>query len=80
MTSQYGAYVLLDKRGYMHTRASTRPRARAHACACERTHICTYSFSTATIIRERASVLRYTYIGCLVWYYHLRKHAVLQIF
>ena len=70
MTSQYGAYGLymLDKEGYTHARVCTRPRVRAEALARARTHthiyICyIYCFSTATVIRERASVLRYTYIG-----------------
>jgi hypothetical protein len=45
MTTQYGAY------------AWKRPRARAPALA--HTQICNnYCFSTATMIRERASVLR----------------------
>ena len=49
---------MLDKEGY--------PRARAH------THrrICnTYCFSTAEVIRESTSMLRYTYIACLVTYH-----------
>ena len=50
-------------------------QAHAHAHALEHKHahahthtrICNiYRFSTATIIRERASILRYTYIVCLV--------------
>ena len=61
---------MLDKQGYtrarMHT--PTRPGKRTHA----RTHtqkICTiYCFPTATMIRERASKLRYTYIACFVYY------------
>ena len=44
---------MLDKQGYMH--------ARTHRQICN-----TYCFSTATITRERASLLRYTYIACLV--------------
>ena len=59
---------MLDKQGYMHARACTRLRAWAHA----RTHAHTqskyniYCFSTATIIRERALILLYTYIAGLV--------------
>jgi hypothetical protein len=50
----------------------TRPHARVHAQthALARTHRAIsniYSFSTA-LIRERASMLRYTYIACLVVY------------
>ena len=70
---------MLDKPGYMHTRAFTRPRARAHV----RTSLSTlpptqirniYCFSMATIIRERASLLRYTYIVCLVFLYRATLH------
>ena len=71
MTSQYGVYALhaalarLHARMRMHTtkRSGTHMHARTHAQACT---LCnTYCFSTAIIIRERASVLRYTYIGPL---------------
>ena len=50
-------------RAHTHTRsACTHPRARTRAI-----RICnTYCFSTATMIRERASLLCYTYISCLV--------------
>ena len=47
----------------MHLCACTRPRTRTHRPICN-----TYCFFTATTIRGRASVLRYTYeyIACLV--------------
>jgi hypothetical protein len=48
---------MLVRQGYM------------HACACTHTHrpiSNTYCFSTATMIREHASILRYTYIVYLV--------------
>jgi hypothetical protein len=55
---------MLNKQGYMHTLTCTRPRARAptlthsHAHTHTHTQICnTYCFSTATIIRERPSIL-----------------------
>jgi hypothetical protein len=52
-TSQYGAYEL------------HAGEARLHARMC--IHICSiYCFSTAKLIRERASILRYTCIACLV--------------
>ena len=68
---------MLDKQGYMHARACTRPRAgerkrtlthtRARAHTHTHTQICNiYCFFTATMLRERASMLRYTYIACLV--------------
>jgi hypothetical protein len=55
----------------MHTpmRPDTHTHTNTHAGTCAHTHrqICnTYCFSTATMIRESASVLRYTYIACLV--------------
>ena len=66
-------HCMLDYQGYMHLLACTRLRARlptcAHARSSMRTHtqICnTYCFSTATTIRYRVSVLRYTYIACVV--------------
>jgi hypothetical protein len=49
---------------HMHTLPVTRTRARPHA----HTQVCnTYCFSTATMIRERASLLLYTYITCIVF-------------
>ena len=46
---------------HAHTQHSTRTKARTHTQICN-----IYCFSTATMIRERASVLRFTYIVCLV--------------
>ena len=69
MTSQYGAYALHAGKARLHARTRMytlkRPCTHTHA----RTHRSiynTYCFSTATIIRERASVLRCTYIACIV--------------
>ena len=61
---------MLEKQGYMQARACARSRARVPA----RTHAHKpvsnkYCFSTAAMIRERASMLRYTYIAGLVDYY-----------
>ena len=67
MTSQYGAYALHAglARLQARTRMHTRPDTRMH------TQICTiYCVSTATVIRERASVLRRTYI---VWLFTFRE-------
>jgi hypothetical protein len=56
---------MLDKQGY--TRACTRPRAPIPTHTPIQTQIYnTYCFSTAKVIRERASVLRHTQIACLV--------------
>ena len=47
----------------------THSHAHAHTPALARAHTLisnTYCFSTATMIRERALKLRYTYIACLV--------------
>ena len=60
----YTSYML-DKQGYMYartympTRPGTRTNASTHTKMCN-----TYCFSTATMIRERASMLGYTYIAC----------------
>jgi hypothetical protein len=59
MTSQDGAYAL--HAGY--TRLHARTRTGFHRQICN-----TYCFPTAAVIRERVSVLRYTYIVCIVWY------------
>jgi hypothetical protein len=60
MTSQYGAYALLAGLRRLYALMSMqRPRAHMHA----RTHrpiSNTYCFSTATMILEGASVLRYS--------------------
>ena len=63
---------MLDKQVYMHAgpiaRAPTRTHARTYSIAHTYTiqKVCiTYWFSTATIIREGASVSHYTYIACL---------------
>ena len=64
MTSQYGAYALHVGLGglHAHARATGSPmQARTHRPTCN-----TYCSSTATIIRERASMSRYTYIVPLV--------------
>ena len=71
MTSQHGAYAL--RAGL----ASLYARKRMHTPTCSGTHMhaqaCThrpvsnaYCISTATMIRERASISRDTYIACIV--------------
>jgi hypothetical protein len=60
ITSQYGDNKL-DKQGYMHARICARPLALTHGQICK-----IFCFSTAKMIRERASTLRYTYIACIV--------------
>ena len=60
---------MLDKQGHMHARACTRPRARVPTRTYARTRrqiFKTYFFSTTTLIRERASTLRYAHIARLV--------------
>jgi hypothetical protein len=58
MASQYGAYEL--HAGYARLHTQTRSGTRTHTQICN-----TYCFSTATMIRVRASLVRYTYIACL---------------
>ena len=49
------------------THPSGYSHARTHTYACTHRPISnTYSFSTATVIRQRALMLRYTYIACLI--------------
>ena len=65
MTSEYGAYALHTGQGRLHARTRTHPGNRTDASA--HTQICNAScVSTATMIRKRASLLRYTCIACLV--------------
>jgi hypothetical protein len=60
----------LDKQGYMHLRALTRPRARVHARTRKHAHTDQYvtliAFPQPQLFRKRASMFRYTYIACLV--------------
>ena len=59
---------MLDKQGYMHVRACTRPGARVPTRTHARTQRPirnTYCSSTVTMIRERAYMLRYTDIVLL---------------
>ena len=69
LTSQYGAYALHTGLARLHalicmhtpTRSGTNMPARTHTRARAYRPISnTYCFSTATMIRERASVSRYT--------------------
>ena len=54
--------IKLDKQDYTH--ACARAHTHTHTEMCN-----IYCFSTATTNRERASVLRHTYIVCLVIHY-----------
>ena len=54
---------MLDKQEYTRLRACTPPQARTRT---PRQMCNTYHFSTVTMIRERASLLRHVYIACLV--------------
>jgi hypothetical protein len=61
-------FWMLDKQGYTHAQSHTTGHPHAHVGTHTHRQIRnTYCFSTATIIRERGSVLRYTYIFCLVF-------------
>ena len=53
-----------------HTRCILYKQSYTHARAYIHRQLChTYRFSTAKMIRARASLLRYAYIACLVYYY-----------
>jgi hypothetical protein len=74
------ARCLLDKQGYMHARACTGLRVRiskhtqtqkhthtqARAIKNRKRYIIFIAFPQQQWFRERASILRYTYIACLV--------------
>jgi hypothetical protein len=61
---------MLDKQDYTHAHAHTNAPGHSHTHARAYTDKCnTYCFSTATVIREHGTLLRYTYIACLVTYY-----------
>jgi hypothetical protein len=74
MSSQNGAYALLAGLARLHARmriqTPTRPgthmyaRTRKHAHTDQ--HVILFAFPLQQWFRERASVLRYTYIACLV--------------
>jgi hypothetical protein len=73
-TSQYGEYALhaglarLYARMRMHTRPGTHMHARTRKHKHTDQYIIVIAFPQQQWFRERASVLRYTYIGCLVMY------------
>jgi hypothetical protein len=81
MTSQYGVHALRAGLVRLHELcACTRPRSRVPKCthARSRTHRPvrnTYCFSTAKMIRERTSVLGYTYIALLDLFLSQYFHA-----
>ena len=63
MTLRYGAYALQADLSRLHARMHTSTRLRTHMYARTQTPIINTScFSTATMIRKRASMLRYPYI------------------
>jgi hypothetical protein len=69
ITSQYIAYALHAGLARLHAliriHTPTQPGTHAHACT-HRPISNIYLFSTPTIIRERASVLSYTYTASLL--------------
>ena len=65
MTSQYSAYALHAGLARLQARMRMHTPTRTHACT-HRPKSSTYCFSMVTMIRERASVLHYTYIAPLV--------------
>jgi hypothetical protein len=59
---------MLDKQGYIHVRACTRSHFRAHTLTRAHAHqyVIFIAFPQQQWLRERASILRYKYIICLV--------------
>jgi hypothetical protein len=65
----FACWVSKDARAHQRARELTHTHAHAYTYLHTRTHARTH-----TVIRQRASVLRYTYIVCLVKIYY--AHAV----
>jgi hypothetical protein len=70
-----------------HARACTHAPGHKHESACARAHTHThtqiyniYCFSTAAVIRERISILRYTDILCLVSLFLIWKESSFFLF
>ena len=59
---------MLDKQVYMHARACTQPRSRVHTRIRIQRHkyVILIAFPLQLWLRERASLLHYTYIACIV--------------
>ena len=62
---------MLNKQGYMHVCASTRPRARVQTCthaqdAHRDKYVILIAFTQQQWFCGRASTLRHTYIACIV--------------
>ena len=76
MTSQYGAYALLAGLARLYARMHTPTRPGNHMHVHTRKHAHTHQYVILIAypqqqwFRERASVLRYTYIACLVTITH----------
>jgi hypothetical protein len=74
LTIQYGVYdiqcwISNAKRAHAQAHAYAPGHPHVYTRAYTHRHVSnTYCLSTARMIRERASVLRYTYIVCLVHY------------
>ena len=63
---------VLDYQGHMHVCACIRSRTRVPTCTRKHAHTDKYiiliAFPLQQWFRERASVLHYAYIACLVWH------------
>jgi hypothetical protein len=64
------AHAHAPERPHTHACTHTRTRIRPHTHAHARTqkYVILLAFPRQQRFRERALMLRYTYIGCLVWY------------
>jgi hypothetical protein len=83
MTSQHGAYALraglarlyARMRKHTPTGPSTHMHARTRKHAHTDQYVMLFAFPQQQWFRERTSMLRYTYIACLVCFRRVRKIA-----
>jgi hypothetical protein len=63
---------MMDKQGYMHACARTRPGTRTHTHTHTHTQVCNINCSSKTKVIHESSVLHYTYIVCIAFTsYHI---------
>jgi hypothetical protein len=66
MKTQYGAYALRAELARLYARMRTHTRSATHTHAHTEQYVILIAFPQQQSFRKRGSVLRYTYISCLV--------------